>query len=231
MAFAPGLRLHVAIPLLINAVLFAVGITAAGWVMESLLGRLPDWLDWLRYLLWPLFAVTALAIVFFGFSMLANVLGAPFNGLLAEAAERRLRGDRHAEPFALRRMLQEFARGIGSELRKLGYFLARAVPCLALFLIPGLNLLAPWLWLAFAAWMLAVEYLEYPMGNRGLSFPDVRARVRSRPRTALGFGAAVMLMTLIPVVNFVAMPAAVCGATRFWVEDFPAADPPDPRAA
>ena len=35
---------------------------------------------------------------------------------------------------------------------------------------------------------------------------------------ALGFGLAALCMTLIPVVNFIAMPAAVAGATALWIE-------------
>ena len=36
--------------------------------------------------------------------------------------------------------------------------------------------------------------------------------------TALGFGGGVMLMMLIPGLNFLAMPAAVAGATALWVD-------------
>ena len=35
---------------------------------------------------------------------------------------------------------------------------------------------------------------------------------------ALGFGAGVMTMTIIPGLNLVAMPAAVIGASRLWAE-------------
>jgi hypothetical protein len=36
--------------------------------------------------------------------------------------------------------------------------------------------------------------------------------------TSLGFGSGVMLGTMIPIVNFIIMPVAVCGATVYWVE-------------
>jgi len=35
---------------------------------------------------------------------------------------------------------------------------------------------------------------------------------------ALGFGSGVTVLTMIPVLNFVAMPAAVIGGTLLWSE-------------
>ena len=93
------------------------------------------------------------------------------------------------------------------------YFALRAVPLLILFLIPGLNLLAPLLWLAFSAWFLALEYADFPMANHGLGFKEQHRRLKQQRLTSLGFGAGATLLTLIPVLNFVAVPAAVAGAT------------------
>ena len=92
----PGVRRYVAMPLLISVVIFSVAIVAGVHWLEILLGWLlgwlPDWLDWLRYLLWPLFALTGVLLVFYTFSLLTNLVAAPFNGLLAEAVERHLDG-------------------------------------------------------------------------------------------------------------------------------------------
>ena len=104
------------------------------------------------------------------------------------------------------------------ELKKMAYAALWSIPFLALFLIPGINLAAPILWFAFSAWIMAIQYTDYPMGNHGLKGPEIRARLRRRRRLALGFGSATVLLTSIPVVNFVAMPAAVAGATAMWVD-------------
>ena len=42
---------------------------------------------------------------------------------------------------------------------------------------------------------------------------------------ALGFGAACTLVTLVPLLNFVAMPAGVIGATLMYLEQFADTDP------
>ena len=219
----PRLRRFVIIPLLLNTVLFAGAITWGIRVFEDLLERLvgvlPDWLDWLSWLLWPLFAVTALLLTFYGFTLIANLMGSPFNSLLAERVEDLARPGRNRSngmPLWKEMMLAPL-----TELRKLAYFVAWAVPLLLLFVIPGINVASPFVWMAFSAWMLALQYADYPLGNNGLSFRDQRRMLRRRRPLVLGFGAAVLLITLIPVLNFLAMPASVIGATLMWVEQFP----------
>ena len=105
-------------------------------------------------------------------------------------------------------------------MRKFGYFLAWAVPLLVLFLIPVVNLFAPVVWFIFMSWMLALEYRAYPMENHELNFAQTRLQLRRRRLMGLGFGMAVLLATLLPVVNFLVMPAAVAGATLLWVDNW-----------
>ena len=87
---------------------------------------------------------------------------------------------------------------------------------LLLFLIPGLQIIAPFLWLAFSAWFLSLEYMDYPMGNHGLDFRAQLGALKKNRLTALGFGGGLTLLMMIPVLNFAAMPAAVAGATAMW---------------
>ncbi len=205
-------------PLLINLLLFGAALWFGAAQFEELLDwLLPRWLDWARWLLWPLFAATALLLVFYTFTLIANLIGAPFNGLLAEKLEARLTS---SPPSDIQHSdyLRSSSKAIVNELRKLAYVLQRTVPFLLLFLIPGLNLIAPFAWLAFAAWMLALEYVDAPMGNHNLTFRDGNRVLRAHRALALGFGAAVLLMTSIPILNFFAMPVAVAGATAMWVE-------------
>jgi CysZ protein len=212
-----GIRPMVVIPLALNILLFGLGIfLAARYVGASLDTLLPDWLDWLRWVLWPLFVIGVLAVVFFGFTLIANLLGAPFNGTLAARVESRL--TRGPAPDSGLTWYREATVAVINELRKMLYFILRAVPLLLLFLIPGVNLLAPLLWLAFGAWMLALEYADAPMGNHGLSFRDARQRLADNLPLALGFGTGMLLITLVPVLNFLAMPAGVAGATAMWVD-------------
>lgn len=109
---------------------------------------------------------------------------------------------------------------VAGEVGRLLYLAAWAIPLVILWFIPGLNLLAPFAWFLFSAWMMSLEYVDNPAGNHGLSFAEQRRRLRERPALTLGFGSLMTLMTMVPVANFLAMPVGVCGATRMWVEGF-----------
>jgi CysZ protein len=226
MVLRPRLRRFVVVPGLINLVIFVVAIYLfAGWVFGFATGLLPAWLDWLAFVLVPIAVALSLTAMFFTFTMLANLIASPFNGLLAEAVENRLTG-RELPASGLSGIAREVGRSLASEVRKLGYILMRIVPLLLLLLIPGIG---PLLWAVFSAWMLAISFADYPMGNHGLSFPEQRRLLAEKRWLALGFGLAVMLAMTVPVVNFFVMPCAVAGATVMWVEQF--ADRQGPAAA
>lgn len=222
--FRPGLRRHVVIPLLINVALFAgllwLGVSQFAGFLAWLMPDLPLWLQWLDNLLWVMFAIAALLILVFAFSLLANLIAAPFNGLLAEAVEYQLTGERPQAAADWKNVAGKLGVSLLDELRKLLYALGMAIPFLLLFIIPVINIIAPLAWLAFSAWMLTLEYADYPMGNHGLRADEQKLRLRKRRLTAMGFGGVVTFATMIPILNFLVMPAAVAGATVMWVRQY-----------
>jgi len=225
----PGLRRFVAIPLGINILVFAAalywGISRfeglIAWV-HSLLPTLPDWLAWLGrvldWILWPLFLLLAVLLVFQGFTLIANLIAAPFNGLLAERVANHLRGGATDGGGGTALVLTTLLPTLLDETRKVLYALLWTIPFFILSLV--LPLVGPLLWFLFSAWILALEYLDYPMSNQGLRAREIRRRLRGRPLLSLGFGGATALLTMIPLVNFIAMPCAVAGATALWVKEF-----------
>ncbi|VFT44353.1 sulfate transport protein CysZ [Pseudomonas aeruginosa] len=105
----PGLRLFVLIPLTLNLLVFALLIGFAmqqfsHWV-DLLMPSLPDWLSFLQYIVWPLFVLLVLVIVFFTFTMVANIISAPFNGFLSEKVEVVVRGRDDFPPFSWAELL------------------------------------------------------------------------------------------------------------------------------
>ncbi len=209
------------VPLLINTLLFSLLIWFGAGQFDALITRLlPAALDWLEWLLWPLFAVTVSILVFFTFIHLSNLVGAPFNGLLAEAVESHLKGRSTADGASWGSVLKNLGPIFTAEIKKIVYFLTRGLPLLIFFAIPVINVVAPLLWMLFSAWMLALEYADYPMGNHDILFPEQRARLKKKGLLTFGFGSATLLLVMIPILNFIAMPTAVAGATVMWVEGF-----------
>lgn len=224
----PGLRRFVLVPLAVNFLFFGCGFYWMFLKFDEFLAwsraRIPDWavslMDALSWLIWPLFVLTALLLGSYLFSILANWLAAPFNGLLAEAVETRLTGVA-PPPEPLHRMI---TRSFGREWTKLKYYLPKALGMCLLWLltfyIPVLNLALPVLWFLFTAWMMALQYLDYPMDNHRVPFPVMLAALRAKRGTSLGFGSLVALAGMVPIVNILIMPVAVAGATALWVEEF-----------
>jgi len=218
--FSPGLRRFVMIPLLLNILIFAALAYFAGTYFDDFMDRwLPTqrWLEFLRWILWFLFAVAYALALFYGFTLIANLIASPFNGILAAKIEEKLTGKQPLE--ADESVLKAIPSAIAGELNKILYFISRAIPMLLLFLIPGVNILVTVAWVVFGLWFLAVEYGDYPMGNHAIRPKAQREHLRRNRLKSLAFGAGVTVMMLIPVLQFAAMPAAVAGATRFWVDD------------
>ncbi len=56
------------------------------------------------------------------------------------------------------------------------------------------------------------------MGNHDLTFKQQKQTLKKRRGLSLGFGGSVMVLTSIPIINFIVMPVAVAGATAMWVD-------------
>ncbi|CAM2794832.1 sulfate transporter CysZ [Vibrio neptunius] len=224
LAVTPGIRQFVLLPLLANILLvggalFYLFSHLDVWI-EQLMGQLPGFLSWLSYILWPLLVLTILATFSYFFSTLANFVAAPFNGLLAEKVEEHLTGKKVNEDgmFAV---VRDTPRILAREWRKLLYVLPKAIGLFILLLIPALGqTLGPVLWFGFTAWMLAIQYCDYPFDNHKVPFNEMRNNLKQKQGKAYSFGALVAIFTTIPILNLIVMPVAVCGATAIWVSEF-----------
>ena len=223
----PRVRRFVIIPLMINIGIFALALWSLVSALDTFLARyLIGWPEWLHSALWLVGAVAASLLVFLFFSLIANIVASPFNGLLAEAVEAHLNGTPSTPATSPTNVVRDIARGMLGESRKLVYVAIRTLLLLGvsavLTFIPVVNLALPWLWFLFGAWMLTFEYLDCPLTNHSQLFPIVLDKMREHRAMALGFGSSMTVMTLIPGLNFIAMPVGVAGATSMYCAHFSA---------
>ncbi len=214
----PGLRKYVIVPALINTIILVVMITAGigyidAWV-TAFVDRLPEWLSFLSWLVWLLAVMVVAMLLLYAFTVIANLIASPFNALLSAAVEKRLTG---ATPVSAISIWLVLPRALRREWQKMLYMLPMLLGLALLSLIPLLNTLAPAFWVLFGAWMMTVQYVDYAADNNDVEFRDLRHRLGRHRLQAILFGIPVWLLLVIPVLNLVLMPAAVAGATVFWV--------------
>ncbi len=214
------LRKFLVIPVLINIVLYGAALTLGYYYMADLINHfIPGWLQWLSWILWPLFFISFFIAGFFTFTVLANLLASPFYGKLSAKTLAIITGQTsaNAEPPLTKVMF--------AELKRAGYLAARALPLLLLSIIPGINVIAPFLWALFGAWGMALEYMAYPLENAGVLFTEQKQLLKSVRLGALSFGGVAVMGLTIPVLNLIVAPAAVIGATIYLNEVKKANDP------
>jgi CysZ protein len=216
----PGLRQYVIMPLLINIIVLSVfiayGIAQYDEWMAYIADSLPEWAAFLTWIIGVLGILVGIAILLYGFTIVANIIAAPFNAILSVKVEEHLLGRplESSTPFAVIAV-----RSVGRELVKVLYYLPRLLGLLVISVIPVVNVIAPVLWILFGAWMMTVQYTDYSADNNEVSFSELRRRLRGSKLDALLFGILVYAVVAIPLLNLVLIPAAVAGGTVFWVEN------------
>lgn len=221
--FEPGIKRYLIIPMLINfiifAALFALNLHYLHQLITWLDSLLPSWLVWLNWILWVVLAIGIIIILTYVFTLLANLIGAPFNGLLSEKIERQITGKELTQDH-LADFIKSLPRSLMRQLKIISYYLPKALLCLVLFIVPIVHSIAWIFWFLLSAWMMTLQYVDYPMDNHHISFDSMRDQTTDKRALSLGFGCAVMIISLIPILNFIIMPAAVAGATLMYVEQF-----------
>ncbi|MGV6806894.1 MAG: sulfate transporter CysZ, partial [bacterium] len=198
----------VVIPVMINLAIF-LGLTwyavtqftlAMNWVM----GFIPDWLDFLLWIFWLLFALLLLVVYGYTFAMITTLIASPFYGILAEQAEYLLTGSKSDTPMTFKEMVAIGKRSLIRELQKMAYFLPRILVImlvtLALSFTPGLNFLGPVVSFLWGSWSLSLQYVDYAADNHLVSFPVLRRQVSTKRMSSMSFGATTLVMTSIPLV-------------------------------
>jgi CysZ protein len=146
-----------------------------------------------------------LLIAYFLYMPVARVLLAPFAETLSRKASAITLGG------ATRHNNQGWARAMWEGLKVVIFQGVVAVAALALGLVfPPVG--AP-VGVAVAIFLGGLDFFDIPLSTRGLRLRNKLGVIWRNKFLALGFGAAAYLILLIPVVNMLALPVGVVGAT------------------
>ncbi len=213
-----GIRRYVILPILINLVLFTILLGTGIHFINYFVHLLPQWLHWLKWIVDPIFFIAISVALVYLFTIITNLIGAPFNSLLSEKIEIMLTHQKPNEEEGIKDAIKDVPRTLKRECHKILYYLPRAILLLILTFIPVINIAAGILWFVFSSWMMAMEYLDYPLDNHRTTFQEMKKHLRENCLSSMGFGFAVAIASMIPIINFVVMPAAVIGATQMYID-------------
>lgn len=218
----PGLKRYTMLPLLISVIFFIGFYLLLQHYLFLLnhffLSYLPSWLQWMSIVLWLIFLISYLLVLIYAFVMIANIVAAPFNGLLAEKVAIYLT-KKESVSRTLRENIYDVPRMIGRQLKMFFYTIPRAGLLLLLFAVPFIQPFVAFFWILFNAQSLSLAYLDYPADYYRISFDELKIWIKQNRSISLGFGSSVLLFSIIPVLNIFTLPAAVAAATHLWIAE------------
>lgn len=221
----PSLYKYVAIPLVINVIVFSAAIY---WGFDLFANLTEHYLVAHDAWYWQILAAVVkfvaalitLVVVFFAFTVVGNLIAAPFNDVLSERTEQLMTGHLINEPFVLGQFVKDVWRVVLDEVRKMSVFVVLMLVALLFNFLPGVgSLIYAVLSVGLTLYFLIIEYTGYVFSRKHMGFRDQRKFITQNRLGSLGFAVAVMCMLFIPFVQFLTIPIAVVAATQLCCGD------------
>jgi CysZ protein len=218
---SPSVWVYSLVPIAMFLMVMAVFSTLGFWGIEQLRRALVDESSstWAHVGSW-LLAVFLWLITFFTAIILALVTAQPLSGFalerIAHVQERKLTGETRPRP--------NFFVSLWSTTKVVAVALSVGVPIFTAFFIidlafPPATVVTVPLRVLVSGWLLAWDFVDYPLGLRGLGL-GARFRWVGRNFEAFTtFGLLWALIIFVPGVVLLLLPMGVAGATRLVVAD------------
>jgi len=221
---APRLWKYVLIPialnLLVGATLYAGLLFAGLRAIDAAVAGMPAWAVVFGALLRVLLIVGLLIGTGFVLVRFGVVLGAPWYAQLSNQIEL-VRSGRQVLPdeAGAQVFVRDLLRALGFEVQKLVLVVLVGIGLLLLNLIPVAGqILATAGGIMLGATIACLDFLDYPLERRLLSFRQKLGLIRSHLPATAGFGLICLGLVSIPFLNLLAIPLCVAAGTLFFCE-------------
>lgn len=219
----PVLRKYFIIPFILNVVVLS-GIfyfsytTLSPWLSGFLQGD-AWYIAAARYVLEPLLVIILAITTALLYSILGNIITAPFNDFLSESVEKNIYKENLDERFLLGVLVKDILRSIKNVLLLLLLLVGVNIVLLVLNIIPVLgNVLYSVLNMAVTFFFMGFQFFDFPLERRRCTFREKLYITRRIPLTVAALGAAFFVMTFIPILGFLGLNLATIGATEIFSE-------------
>lgn len=217
-----GLILYFIVPFILNVAILS-GIYYASysfikpWLYDLIEGG--GWLfSFLRIVLAPALLIILAVITSLLYSIVGNIVTAPFNDFLSYSIEVREANINFDEPFSLKVIIADIVRMTLNIVKMLGILLLINILLFALNLIPVLgNLLYTVLSFMASTFFLGFQFFDFPLERRRFDFGG-KLKIAWRFKfMTMGLGTGFMLTTFIPILGFLGLNMATMGATTLFL--------------
>jgi len=210
--------------MIINLLIYgSVFILSYSWFT----GSIDSWLGiegteagfWLKFLHTALLILGFILLLFFCyllFTILGNVITAPFNEEISQRVEEIVTGTKEAHKMGF---WEDAYISIKGEVQKLAFYLIILLLIFSLNLIPVAgSVIATVLGVIFSSFYNALDFLDYPMTRKKMRFRDKLKVTRKGKLVTYGFGFTAFLLLFLPVINVFMKPILVVPGTRLFYE-------------
>ncbi|HEY9828044.1 MAG TPA: EI24 domain-containing protein [Stenomitos sp.] len=234
----PSLLTYLIAPLALNIVL-GIGLywglfqPSWAWVntqlnefalqLDQWVAGLPPWLGFLDevglglgWTLRLLLIVGLLLVIGFLLAQFGTLLGAPWYGKLSERIEQLKTQQLTVVEVG---PIQDVARAIQFELKKLVLLVGIGGLCLGLNLLPGFgSMVASIGGIGLAATLVCLDFLDSPLERRRLRFRQKLGLIMGALPATASFGLVCLFLVSIPLLNLITVPICVASGTLFFCD-------------
>ncbi|MBI3178624.1 MAG: EI24 domain-containing protein [Deltaproteobacteria bacterium] len=227
-----GLWGSAAIPIIVNAALFAALVAATVWLVVPRLEALDQYLSpatdaWaitkgllsaLSWLIWIAAIILLLTVDSIVLLMIGQAVASPFLDLLSEKVEAIVLG-KPAPSFSMGRAVRAVLVAIADLVWALVFWALVNLGLLLLNLLPAVgSAVAAALSFCFTALLLTQEFVGLALVRQFVSYSGRFGVVWRNKWLSLGFGSTTMLLLLVPVLNLMLLPLAAAGGTLLYCD-------------
>ena len=148
------------------------------------------------------------------FLLIATIVASIFNDILSEQTEIVYIGTKTTTHIPIKRIPRTFLFIIGVEFKKIGFYFIVQLILLLFNVIPVIGqIIYAALGGIFTIYFLGFEYVDYSLSRRLMSFKQKWELCLLYKWRVFGYGMAVSIFLLVPLLNVIVMSTAVIGAT------------------
>lgn len=220
----PSLISLIAIPVVINTILYAIFIwytssRMGGWINYLIPSGNEWYLNILYYVLLVVVSVFMLIVIFYTFALIGILILSPFNEIISERVEALYTGNKDVNSFELKAFLRDMIRSYKAELGRLLIYLSGFLLLLLLNLVPVAGTLVYGVLVTiYTLFFLCWEFYDYPMERWRFDFALKRKAAFKNILLFVSFGAGASIFLIIPFLNLMAIPVCVIGATLLFCD-------------